>query len=191
MQLSKTIQGFGMPKVAVSNCAEALGAMCNPWCVSTNSVSFGTFKEWWDSVLDVEKPRIADEVQRVTMAVDIDGDGVADMLVTGVDLDGDGIVDMLQVRRNSFTASSHSTHSQHSPQSQYSFTALTALIHSTHSTHSQHSQHSFTAITALIHSTHNTHSSHTTTANITTTAKSEACALSVMERCSYDGVCLT
>jgi len=35
-------------------------------------------------------------VQRVTMAVDIDGDGVPDMLVTGVDLDGDGIVDILQ-----------------------------------------------------------------------------------------------
>ena len=67
-------------------------------------------------MLDVEKPRAADEVQRVTMAVDIDGDGVADMLVTGVDLDGDGIVDILQV-----TTLIHSFVSQHS------FTALTAL----------------------------------------------------------------
>ena len=35
--------------------------------------------------------------QSATIAVDVDGDGIADYLVSGADRDGDGIPDALQV----------------------------------------------------------------------------------------------
>ena len=42
------------------------------------------------------KPTIL-QSQRATVAVDVDGDGIPDYLVSGADRDGDGIPDALQV----------------------------------------------------------------------------------------------
>ena len=41
--------------------------------------------------------QIQEEAGEASMAVDLDGDGEADVMVTGVDADGDGVPDFLQV----------------------------------------------------------------------------------------------
>jgi len=65
-----------------------------------------------------------------TVAVDIDGDGIADVLVTGRDVDGDGIPDALQTSTSTYVApTAYTAPVTYTTPSAYTYTAPSAYTY--------------------------------------------------------------